>query len=471
MHSNTTHTHSNTSDIHSNTPHTHSNTTHIHSNIPNMHSNTTHTHSNNSDIHSDTSHTHTPRCQSHGQSATTHPRSSHTRRESTHPPSEARKAPVQKHNTKCDTTHSHSDTHTRSHTPTVSFCSDTGSPTAVRCDTHTERCCARLGPAPPDRGLTDRLHADQPDPSRRVPVWKVTSTLGSEQDPASSVPSSQSHSTKFLSKVSLQRRHVHNLKPAVKSFEKPFQLSPSDKATLSASGSQRNEANLITVLRKDRRPLRGLRSRQCTNGVKRSCSSTTAQQEETKLIVTKPAMEDTLNMVAQRLKEKRLELNIPPNIQDMSRVQLVLEKNTLQKCLLYYESLHGRPKSREERSVMRDLYDRYRLVKQVLYISNTETNTTLDKHITSTNDAHTIHRAELLRQMKNVQEEKRRLRKILKQYKETRVLNTGRNPQREDWVTMAMEYERYKALKARLRQLTYMRGEDSSPQRPTPSAT
>ena len=34
-------------------------------------------------------------------------------------------------------------------------------------------------------------------------------------------------------------------------------------------------------------------------------------------------------------------------VQDMTQAQMVLEKITLQKCLLYFESLHGRPVSRQ----------------------------------------------------------------------------------------------------------------------------
>lgn len=35
-------------------------------------------------------------------------------------------------------------------------------------------------------------------------------------------------------------------------------------------------------------------------------------------------------------------------MQEMSHVQMTMEKNSLQKCLLYFESLHGRPVRRAE---------------------------------------------------------------------------------------------------------------------------
>lgn len=76
----------------------------------------------------------------------------------------------------------------------------------------------------------------------------------------------------------------------------------------------------------------------------------------------------------------------------MTKEQLASEKTVLQKNLLYYEGLHGRPVgdthtyictlnvshacsaltevclqvTREERLIVKPLYDRYRLVKQML---------------------------------------------------------------------------------------------------------
>lgn len=50
----------------------------------------------------------------------------------------------------------------------------------------------------------------------------------------------------------------------------------------------------------------------------------------------------------------------------MTKEQLSCEKTVLQKNLLHYEGLHGRPVTREERLVVKPLYDRYRLVKQML---------------------------------------------------------------------------------------------------------
>ncbi|XP_054832246.1 protein FAM13B isoform X2 [Eublepharis macularius] len=80
----------------------------------------------------------------------------------------------------------------------------------------------------------------------------------------------------------------------------------------------------------------------------------------------KPTKEATVELILKRLKEKRIERCLPDDIKTMTKDHLAEEKTSLQKSLLYYESQHGRPVSREERHVVKPLYDRYRLVKQML---------------------------------------------------------------------------------------------------------
>ncbi|XP_033996545.1 protein FAM13B isoform X2 [Trematomus bernacchii] len=79
-----------------------------------------------------------------------------------------------------------------------------------------------------------------------------------------------------------------------------------------------------------------------------------------------PTREETLELIQQRVKGKRQEDGWPDDIKKMTKEQLSCEKTVLQKNLLHYEGLHGRPVTREERMVVKPLYDRYRLVKQML---------------------------------------------------------------------------------------------------------
>ncbi|KAL1773513.1 FAM13B isoform X1 [Sigmodon hispidus] len=80
----------------------------------------------------------------------------------------------------------------------------------------------------------------------------------------------------------------------------------------------------------------------------------------------KPSKEATLELITKRLKENRAERHLPEDIKKMTKDHLIEEKTSLQKSLLYYESQHGRPVTREERHIVKPLYDRYRLVKQML---------------------------------------------------------------------------------------------------------
>lgn len=50
----------------------------------------------------------------------------------------------------------------------------------------------------------------------------------------------------------------------------------------------------------------------------------------------------------------------------MNDEQLIDEKIAVQKALLHLESIHGRPVSKEDRDVVRPLYDRYRILKRIV---------------------------------------------------------------------------------------------------------
>lgn len=50
----------------------------------------------------------------------------------------------------------------------------------------------------------------------------------------------------------------------------------------------------------------------------------------------------------------------------MNRDQLIDEKVAVQKGLLFLENTYGRPSSKDERDIVRPLYDRYRLLKRLL---------------------------------------------------------------------------------------------------------
>uniref|UniRef100_A0A9J7Z396 Family with sequence similarity 13 member B n=1 Tax=Cyprinus carpio carpio TaxID=630221 RepID=A0A9J7Z396_CYPCA len=79
-----------------------------------------------------------------------------------------------------------------------------------------------------------------------------------------------------------------------------------------------------------------------------------------------PTRDETLEHIQHCIQTKRAEDGWPEDVKKMTKEQLASEKTVLQKNLLYYEGLHGRPVTREERLIVKPLYDRYRLVKQML---------------------------------------------------------------------------------------------------------
>uniref|UniRef100_A0A182YSU0 FAM13A-like domain-containing protein n=1 Tax=Anopheles stephensi TaxID=30069 RepID=A0A182YSU0_ANOST len=71
-----------------------------------------------------------------------------------------------------------------------------------------------------------------------------------------------------------------------------------------------------------------------------------------------------------RLTEKRDTDHRSENLEMLSSEQLTEEKASVQRALLYLESMYGRPASREERDAARPLYDRYRLIKRLVNRAN-----------------------------------------------------------------------------------------------------
>lgn len=68
----------------------------------------------------------------------------------------------------------------------------------------------------------------------------------------------------------------------------------------------------------------------------------------------------------QRLAEKRTNNDRPEKLEDMTVDQLADEKVAVQKALLFFESVYGRPSSKEDRDLARPLYDRYRTLKRLV---------------------------------------------------------------------------------------------------------
>lgn len=79
-----------------------------------------------------------------------------------------------------------------------------------------------------------------------------------------------------------------------------------------------------------------------------------------------PSLEGVFNEMQRSLKERRCVVGRPETIEEMSIDQIVEEKLDLQKSLLKYESVFGRPSRKEDRTVMKPLYDRYRTIRNLV---------------------------------------------------------------------------------------------------------
>ncbi|XP_069640837.1 protein FAM13A isoform X4 [Haliaeetus albicilla] len=340
-------------------------------------------------------------------------------------------------------------------------------------------------------------------------------------------------------------RKIQGLKKKIRRFEDKFEEerkyrpSHSDKAAnpevlkwtndLAKFRKQLKESKL-KISEEDLGPV----VRQRSNTLPKSFGSQLEKDDDKKQDLSdksaKPAVEVTLDSIQKKLQEKRTETNRPEDIKDMTRDQIAAEKVALQKALLYYESIHGRPVTKNERQVMKPLYDRYRLVKQILSRANTipiigspsskrrspllqpiiegetasffkeikeeeegseeDSNVKPDFTITMKTDFNVrsffdqleddadgfvspvddkmpsrsnqdmglsnLHEAsipELLEQLQEVREEKKRIRKKLRDFEDNFFRQNGRNVQKEDRTPMAEEYNEYKQIKAKLRLL------------------
>uniref|UniRef100_A0A8C3JBH0 Protein FAM13B n=1 Tax=Calidris pygmaea TaxID=425635 RepID=A0A8C3JBH0_9CHAR len=177
---------------------------------------------------------------------------------------------------------------------------------------------------------------------------------------------------------------VKKLQKKIKQFEEQFEKEKNSKPSYSDIAANPKVLKWMTELTKLRKQIKDAKQRNSdgefipqtrprSNTLPKSFGSSLDQEDEengdeTRVVQKekKPTKEATLELILKRLKEKRVERCLPEDIKKMTKDHLVEEKTSLQKSLLYYESQHGRPVTREERHIVKPLYDRYRLVKQML---------------------------------------------------------------------------------------------------------
>ncbi|XP_075931807.1 protein FAM13A-like [Anarhichas minor] len=396
-------------------------------------------------------------------------------------------------------------------------------------------------PSPKTSPLLSRFTmSDCPIPSPRCPNLSHSLRYNLDPDAAPSPPSSQhicmarsSGHTESDVSILVLKRHIHTLKKRIRRFEERFEQEKHYKPAHNDKTAHPEVARLMKELIKSRKQLKELKLKQSEEGLRgqgdlnpsaETCSTSRDQREaaltDTELPQlnsnTKPHAEETVNTISNRLKERRRELSLPDSVEEMSHFQVSMEKASLQKCLLYFESLHGRPSTRQERTLMKPFYDRYRLVKQLLLssaatavittieeeegsdeerpkqqsprllkssrcessdellrlpslemsetplVSPLEEVKDLQPQIITMATLHEASRPELLDHLRTARLEKQRLHLALRDFEDHFYMQTGRACQKEDRGPMAEEYCQYKNLKAKLRLLKVLLSKQDS---------
>ncbi|XP_053317577.1 protein FAM13A isoform X5 [Spea bombifrons] len=397
---------------------------------------------------------------------------------------------------------------------------DPADPDEARLSPQAGRLIRQLLEADSDPMLSPRFyaygHSQQFLDDTEVPPSPPNSHSFVSRRRSSSLGSHEDDRDEDLTPAQLTRK-IQSLKKKIRKFEEKFEedrkYRPShrDKATnpevlkwmneLAKFRKQLKESKL-KISEEDLVP----QVRQRSNTLPKSFGSQLDREEERKQEVaekiTKPSIETTLESIQKKLEEKRAEVNRPDDVKDMTRDQIAAEKVSLQKALLFYESVHGRPVTKNERQLMKPLYDRYRLFKQILYRANTipvieeeegsdeDSNANTDFAVTmkpgftvksfldqleedadgfvspvddktpskSSQDLglgnlHSASVSELLEQLQEAKEEKKRIRKKLRDFEDNFFRQNGRNVQKEDRTPMAEEYSEYKHMRAKIRLL------------------
>ncbi|XP_056456062.1 protein FAM13B isoform X1 [Gadus chalcogrammus] len=169
-------------------------------------------------------------------------------------------------------------------------------------------------------------------------------------------------------------KKLQHLKKKMKQFEEQFERERNYKPSHGDKAANPKVLKWMTDLTKLRRQIKDARhraeseghNRPRSNTLPKSFGSTLEQDTAAEGKGHRPTREETLELVQWRLRGRKQDEGWPDDIKKMTKEQLSCEKTALQKNLLHYEGLHGRPVSKSERSVVKPLYDRYILVKQML---------------------------------------------------------------------------------------------------------
>lgn len=338
-------------------------------------------------------------------------------------------------------------------------------------------------------------------------------------------------------------KRIHSLKKKIRRFDEFYETEYGYKPSHAEKTNHPDAKKLMSDLNKARKELKALKeeshlSVSSSSGAQWSPSKEAHILEDTtncvrdencfmKSIKPKPTVEVSLGETMKVLADERKISQRPELVEEMTKEQVQAEKFAIQKALLHFESIHGRPAKKSDRNTMRPLYDRYRSVKRLLVRSSSFSNTTAknkdnctelqpilehetmdftspqhrktsdipdategsegnsqevdgaSKPVTpaaeeeaedklphkvsaafqilatkyNNSNLHELPLSEMIFQQQQARSEKRRLRKILREFEEEFQRLNGRKVQKEDKAPVETLYAEYKHVKARLRLL------------------
>ncbi|CAL4107155.1 unnamed protein product [Meganyctiphanes norvegica] len=324
--------------------------------------------------------------------------------------------------------------------------------------------------------------------------------------------------------VKVLMKNINTIKKKIKQFEEEFETAFGYRPSHSEKMKHKDIKKYMSELSKARKELKQMKD-DVTGLVSvpsvfplsllRCQESTTPGSRPTIPGQASAGAASTLRQVEERLKEKRSACGRKENLSDMTCNELHEEKTALQKALLYYEYIHGRPKTREDRDLARPLYDRYRQCKRNVSrygsrakenmgdlapilehetmdftlaspqhrgsIEEEEEEEVVDEEATPTTptcqeevllspdpilekeegkraslplgDLHSLPLHELKERKREAREEKKKLRRALRDFEEQFEREFGRKVQKEDRGPQEQTYLDYKHSKAKLRLL------------------
>ncbi|XP_012262118.2 protein FAM13B [Athalia rosae] len=334
----------------------------------------------------------------------------------------------------------------------------------------------------------------------------------SETEVQPSVPITTERGLKTLTK------HINGLKKKIKMYEEEFEENFGYRPSHSDKMSNRDIKRLCSELNKLRKEhkllkedpigalLANVNNKSTSPGNR--INNNNSEKSRTTL------MEEMVIEVERKLSDKRLKYDRSDDMDDLTHEQLMDEKTAVQKALLHIEGTFGRPVSKEDRAVVRPLYDRYRTLKRLLIRAGPHKNkdsvselatileheamdftssslpsnaadgerrasepdmshrgildcienvdqlpTDSDSQHSSSEGSrggaeslHALPQEELEAQQRATREEKKRLRRALKELEAQFEARAGRRMQREDrGPPVTTVYESYKQAKAKLR--------------------